>query len=303
MESVLEFGAKMKKIAATMALLTPFAGSVAEESVQEYAGKVTDLMITKTGSVLVGVNQDDDNILLCQEGSWPLIFQSGSPVGQNWLDFLMLARNTNQKIRVGYVPDNSARCEVEYVAATAADGYGDGSDPIGGEGDKLIETGVYGNIAMIGSNGLTQASYTASGYYRDDVPAAAFDGHTWSGKVNEDAGEKINRGLWLLPVEQGMDAWIQVNFGQKAKISGMRITLNEKASQLGRGPRDVVVQVSNDGENFVDHESFRLSNIADQTGNFNSAVEAKYLRLQILNNFGDGKYIEIDELELYQKQG
>jgi len=293
----------MKKIAATLALLTPFAGPAAEDPVQEYAGKVTDLMITKTGNVLVGVNQDDDNMLVCQEGDWPLIFQSGSDVGQNWLDFMMLARNTNQKIRIGYLPDHSNRCEVEYVAATAADGYGDGSDPIGGEDDKLIETGVYGNIALIDSNGLTPASFTASGYYRDDVPAAAFDGHTWSGKVNEDAGQQINRGLWLLRREQDTAAWIQVDFGQKANISGMRIILNEKASQLGRGPRDVVVQVSNDGENFADHESFRLSNIADQTGSFNSAVEARYLRLQILNNFGDANYIEIDELELYQKQG
>ncbi|ALS96978.1 hypothetical protein AT746_00905 [Lacimicrobium alkaliphilum] len=292
----------MKKIAATLALLTPIAGPAAEDSVQEYAGKVTDLMITKTGNVLVGVNQDDDNVLACQEGDWPLIFQSDSGVGQNWLDFLMLARNTNQKIRIGYLPAHSSRCAVEYVAATAADGYGDGSDPIGGEDDKLIETGIYGNIALIDSNGLTQASFTASSYYRDDVPAAAFDGHTWSDKVNEDAGQKINRGLWLLRREENKDAWIQVDFGQKANISGMRIILNEKASQLGRGPRDVVVQVSNDGENFADHESFRLSNIADQTGSFNSAIEARYLRLQILNNFGDANYIEIDELELYQKQ-
>lgn len=295
-----ENGDKMKKIAATLALLTPLAGPAAEDPAQEYAGKVTNLMITKTGNVLVGVNQDEDNMLVCQEGDWPLIFQSGSDVGQNWLDFLMLARNTNQKIRIGYLPDLSSRCEVEYVAATAADGYGDGSDPIGGEDDKLIETGVYGNIALLGSNGLTQASFSASGYYRDDVPAAAFDGHTWSGKVNGDAGQQINRGLWLLRKEQETEAWLQVDFGQKANISGMRIILNEKASQLGRGPRDVVVQVSNDGENFADHESFRLSNIADQTGNFNSAVEARYLRLQILNNFGDANYIEIDELELYQ---
>ncbi|WP_088329496.1 discoidin domain-containing protein [Lacimicrobium sp. SS2-24] len=292
----------MKKKAIPLALLMPLVGTNAQESMQEYAGNVTDLMITKSGSVLVGVKQTDDNNLLCEESDWPLAFDAGSGVGQHWLDFLMLARNTNQKIRIGYMPAESTRCDVEYVAATAADGYGDGSDPIGGEGDNLIETGVYGNVALIDSNGLSAASFSASGHYRDDVPAAAFDGYTWDNKVNEDAGQKINRGLWLFRIEEDTEAWIQVDFGHKVSISGMRLTLNEKASQLGRGPRDVVVQASNDGNNFVDHESFRLANIADQTGSFNSAIEARYIRLQILNNFGDANYIEIDELELYQKQ-
>ncbi|GAB3024323.1 discoidin domain-containing protein [Bowmanella dokdonensis] len=290
----------MRTLAAAMVLITPLLGQATEEVPTEYVGKITNLLISKSGAVMIGVNRDEDNPLDCQEGDWPVSFDMQDDHAQNWLDFLMLARNTNQTIRLGYGADSDAVCSLEYVAVMQGDGYAGGG--VGDEDGRLVETGALGNVALLGSNGLTETSFKASGHYLNDIVAAAFDGHTWTEKVNEDAGDRINRGLWLLSTAEDSKAWIQVDFGQKVKLAGLRFMLNEKATKLGRGPRDITVQVSNDGANFADHEAFRLAMVADQTGSFSSTVQARYLRVVIDSNHGDSRFVEIDELEVFQPQ-
>ena len=285
----------MKALVVALALL-PAVSQGAES--KEFVGKLNNLRIGKTGSILLGVKQDEENPLVCREGDWPIGFHLDQAYAQNWLDFLMLARSSNQTIRLGYLPDSSGLCELEYVAAMQGDGFGD----IGDEDDLLVETGALGNVALINSNGLTEESYIASGYYGSDVAAAAFDGHTFDQQINDDAGESIHRGLWLIKLDKDTPNWLQIDFGRKVKIAGMRVVLNQKSTDLGRGPRDVTLQVSNDGESYADHESFRLSRVADQTGSLASPVSARYFRLKVINNHGDRTFIEIDELELFQKQ-
>lgn len=288
----------MKALVTALALL-PSLVYAQEHSDKEFVGKVSNLRIAKSGSVLLGVKQvEEDEPISCREGDWPIGFELGDTYANNWLDFLMLARNTNQTVRLGYTPANGELCELQYVAAMQGDGFGG----IGDEGDKLVETGALGNVALIGSNGLTETSFKASGHYSSDVAAAAFDGYTFNEQINDDAGERINRGLWLIKRDADTPNWLQVDFGQKVKIAGLRVVLNQKSTDLGRSPRDITLQVSNDGDSFADHESFRLSRIADQTGSLESAVSARYFRLKVHNNYGDATFIEIDELELFQKQ-
>lgn len=271
----------------------------AQADTLEYRGKITDLAVGKSGIVRLGVEQSDEQRLQCKESEWPFTFSLNQPYADKWLDLLMLARNTHQTLRIGYLPTIDQSCELDYVAVRAEDGFGLGTG-IGEEGGRLIETGALGNVALIDTNGLTAASYKASGHYAGDVAAAAFDGHTWSEQINGDAGEKINRGLWLVRKEAGVTPYLQVDFGQKVKVAGLRVILNEKATELGRGPQEITLQASLDGESFADHEYFRLTKSPDQTGSLSSAIELKVLRLLIHSNFGDANFVEIDELEIYQ---
>ncbi|MDF2177956.1 discoidin domain-containing protein [Aliiglaciecola sp. CAU 1673] len=287
---------QMRPIAAGLTLAITLAAGAEP---QEYRGKITDLAVAKSGMVRLDVDQDEDNRLQCPDGDWPLEFSLEQAYTDKWLDFLMLARNTNQTVRIGYETATDKNCQVDYVAVRREDGFGNGTG-IGEEGGKLIETGALGNVALINTNGLTASSYSANSHYSGDVAAAAFDGHTWSEQVNADAGDKVNRGLWLVRKESGVTPYIQVDFGQKVKVSGLRVILNEKASELGRGPQEITIQASLDGESFANHEYFRLAKSPDQTGSLTSAIELKVLRLQIHSNFGDANFIEIDELEIYQ---
>ena len=82
------------------------------------------------------------------------------------------------------------------------------------------------------------------------------------------------------------------------KITGFRVVLNDQSRELGRGPEKVVLQVSSDGETFVDHESYLLSQVSDQIATLNTAVTARIARLKVVSNHGDS-YIEIDEFELF----
>lgn len=95
-----------------------------------------------------------------------------------------------------------------------------------------------------------------------------------------------------------MQYWIQVKFDSLVEVSGFRMLINNRSSELGRGARSITIEVSSDGENFTEHESFTLSKTIDQRANFSEKVELKYFRVKVNSNYGD-EYIEIDEIEIY----
>ncbi|MCO7188924.1 MULTISPECIES: fibrinogen-like YCDxxxxGGGW domain-containing protein [unclassified Pseudoalteromonas] len=157
-------------------------------------------------------------------------------------------------------------------------------------------TGQHGNIALIGTNGLTESSYTASQSYGLDSAAGAFDGYNSSSKINLDAGAKIKRGIWLSTYAQ--DHWLQVAFERQAYITSFRVFLYSGASDPGMGVKNVTLQVSQDNINYVDHESFSLAKSLDQLVTLTEPAIGKYIRLKITSTQGHS-YRAIGELEYY----
>ncbi|KZN31476.1 hypothetical protein N474_13735 [Pseudoalteromonas luteoviolacea CPMOR-2] len=157
-------------------------------------------------------------------------------------------------------------------------------------------SGQYGNIALIGTNGLTESSYSSSHNYAADSASGAFDGYNSSTKINADAAAKIKRGIWLTTLAQ--EHWLQVSFNSSAYITAFRVMLYSAASNPGMGVKDVTLQVSNDNVNFVDHESFSLVKSLDQTIELSQPAVGKFVRLKIHNTQGHS-YRVIGELEYF----
>jgi len=164
---------------------------------------------------------------------------------------------------------------------------------------KLETSGQYGNIALVGKNGLSALNYTASSTYSADSAAGAFDGYNYYGLINGDTSGKVNRGIWLSSSGLNTNQWLQVNFNKVVNVSGFRVVINSTVSPWGRLPKEVIVQTSNDGVNFTNHELFTLQNVLDQVMTLTSPTQTQYFRLFIKNNYGD-QFIQIDELEVIQ---
>ncbi|WDD98569.1 discoidin domain-containing protein [Thalassomonas actiniarum] len=296
----------MKFKMTSLALLVSLSVTAAETSIEEYIGKIANIYIGKSETVQVGIVAEEDKYLECQEGNWPLSFQLGQVYSDSWLDLVSTVNRTQETVRIGYTPDSESSCDIEYLALVQGDGIS-GVDPDDGSA-SLLRTGDYGNIALIGTNGLTESSYSVSDFYNNDVGAAAFDGFTYKEQINDEEGvEKLGRGFWMVKKELNTDHdpdfvepeyWLQVDFDGLVKITGFRVVLNDQSRQLGRGPEKVVLQVSSDGETFVDHESYLLSQVSDQIATLNTAVTARIVRLKVVTNHGD-TYIEVDEFELF----
>lgn len=157
-------------------------------------------------------------------------------------------------------------------------------------GDK---TGDSGNIALIGTNLLSDASYSASLTYTSDAPRAAFDGYVFGGvKVNNDGTAQLNRGTWI---SYGVPQWLQVDFGKKTMISGLAVKTS--ASYPARAPKDATLEVSDDGINFTAHESFNMAYGGGSVNLANPAI-GQFFRLKVTSTHGD-YYIQIGELEYY----
>lgn len=149
-------------------------------------------------------------------------------------------------------------------------------------------TGSNGNIALIGTNGLTTESYSASATFSLDAPAGAFDGHTYFSKINSDAGAKIARGMWgtFTPTE-----WVQVDFGKQTEMTGFSNIGSPSISVWL--PETVELQVSDDGVNFTSHGSFTANTVQTLT----TPVQGQYFRFVFTKNSGPN--IAVEEIEIY----
>ncbi len=292
----------MRQFTLLALFLIPFACVAAVPTV-EYAGQITNIHMSKSNEVKIGVRLPEEEILDCHGDDWPFYFNLGEAYSSSWLDLLLLANRTQDTIRIGYTPNSNSTCSIQYVAIMEQDGVlgGDEEDPITGD-PTLTRTGKYGNVALLGTNGLTAVSYEASHSYRQDGPEAAFDGFIYNESFNNHAEEMINRGLWLLSKtkeNKGQEYWLQVEFNKQVEITSFRIAINEQARRLGRLPKGVTIQISDDGINFFDHDALRLNNSRDQRALLTSKASLKFFRMRIDSNYGDTNYIEIDELELF----
>ncbi|WP_415913271.1 discoidin domain-containing protein [Neptuniibacter sp. QD37_11] len=170
----------------------------------------------------------------------------------------------------------------------------------------LLTVGPRNNVALLGVNGLTTSSYTASSTYTSDHPAGGFDGGQAHGAYT-DYGHVYgvqNRGVWNSAQNQQINAWLQVDFGpnKTVKLAGLNI-LNQSALDYAvayRMPKDVTVKVSDDGVNFSDVQSFtNLPQQALNVLNIASPVEARFVRLHVDANYG-GDITSIFELEIFE---
>lgn len=278
-----------------------YANESEENTITEYIGKITNVYMGKSNEVKIGLELNEDEDLDCINADWPLYFNSDTNYASNWLDFVLLVNRTRDIVRIGYTPNTDSNCEIEYLAIMDQDGVlGADTDSITGD-PSLTRTGEYGNIALINSNGLRSINYSSSHTYNADIAAAAFDGHILNENINDDSDELINRGIWLIkkdPDDTSAEYWLQAEFNALVKITSFRIMLNQRSVQMDRLPKEITIQVSNDGIDFIDFDAFKLNKAEDQRALLASPIELKYFRLLINSNYGDN-FIEIDELELF----
>lgn len=281
------------------ALLLCSGTSMAEQVTYQSIANV--LKLSDNGKVAIKLLiREDEGEITCSTGEYDFEFDLSSIVGQKWYDTLILSRTANSLIDFQY--DDSS-CTLSAITLPKL--YRAGND-VGNEtpDGKLAETGEHGNVALIKSNGLTDASYQSSSFYGQDSHVGAFDGYLYKEKINEDADTKLGRGIWMTKRidsdNKVVTPWIQVDFGKEVTLSGMRTMINKKSMALGRSPRNIVLLTSEDGKDFTQFESYRLGLREVVDTSFSSAVTSRFIRMQIDSNYGDNNFIEIDEWELSQ---
>jgi hypothetical protein len=161
----------------------------------------------------------------------------------------------------------------------------------------LVETGPRGTISLRGTNGLTSSSYLSKTDFMNSTAERAFNGlDTNKTVINSEYDVLDSDGYWLSG-SYSFNQWIQVDFGQDVNIARFAIL---KISSSGNLPRDTIVQTSNDGVNWANHqEAAFLEVLGWQTVTLDDPIITRFFRLHILNNHGADR-VQIDELEIYQ---
>lgn len=276
----------------TCILVSLFACS-ANTHAESVEGVPNNVMFHKDGNISIRMFFDEPTDIPCAGDSHHFTTESSSDALR---EVVLHARQALQLITVHYTTDD---CYIQSIELSNL--YNDGGSTDNG---PLQETGINGNVALVGTNGLTRDSYTASNHYRNDEPAAAFDGHDISEKQNEDAIDKINRGIWLAKREsddgEKLDVWIQIDFGKPVRISAGTIHVNERSVSFGHSPKNMSITVSNDGENYTPVADLTLPMQSLNNFEFQRPVTARYYRFKATTNYGSKTFVQIDEIELYQ---
>ena len=225
-------------------------------------------------------------------------FDITASYAQVWLDMIKTSTVTHRHLSFTF---DDETCQLTQLALTPIfDDAGNGGLPSG----PLQETGLYGNVALIGTNNITEANITSSDHYRNDTPQGAFDGYVFTEQFNEDSQGQINRGMWLTPSkdENGKKQypWVEVDFGMAVEIAGAGFFINPRSLELGRLPRNVTLMISQDGVDYEEAFTGTLAKAENNVMSFPSKVTAQYFRLSFNGNFGDKTFLELDEIELYQ---
>ena len=272
----------------------------------DYESIVNTMRINAQGKVQFSVLlREEDDEILCDDEGYHFNFLLDNNVMDKWYDTLVLARSANSLLNFQYDHLGGSDCELQAITMPLL--YQRGETP--GEepgGEKLRTTGNYGNVALVGTNGLSADSYSSNTFYGQDAPEAAFDGYVYTEKTNQDAADKVGRGIWLVKKEYQdgrlVSPWLQIDFGKEVSLIGTRIFVNKKSLELGRSPRNVTILTSTDGQEFTKYESFVLSLKEVSSTPFSAPLKSRYFRLFIESNYGDDTFIEVDEWELYQEE-
>jgi hypothetical protein len=168
------------------------------------------------------------------------------------------------------------------------------------------ETGTYGNIALIGTNGITEASVTGNSRTRNSslVPITTlFDGYIDDDiRVNNSAVEAIGRG-WFGSIENSINRCFLLDLGHEASISGFRL-LNKKENYTDLNVRNIRIESSVDGTpgSFTTVGSFTLTKVGD-TGviSITTPFTSRYFIFHVVSSY-HSVYFDIGELEIFQTQ-
>jgi len=86
------------------------------------------------------------------------------------------------------------------------------------------------NIALIGTNGLTVSSYTASTTYSGETVSALFDGYTGGNgaqtKINPDANLPVGHSYWVASKYGVANQWISIDFGNTVDVSQLKLMVD-----------------------------------------------------------------------------
>ncbi len=163
---------------------------------------------------------------------------------------------------------------------------------------ELRETGPRGTISLRGTNGLTSSSYSAKTTYKSKSAAdRAFNGpDSYKRVINSEYDILDLNGQWVSNSTTSNE-WIQVDFGQEVNITGCAIHM---VGEVKGDVRDTIVQISNDGVNWVNHQEATFLNASGwHSITLNRPVITRFFRLHILDPHG-ANLILIYELEIYQ---
>jgi hypothetical protein len=167
------------------------------------------------------------------------------------------------------------------------------------------ETGDFGNIAMIGTNGIAMSSVTT-----DTRPWSSsfnngglFDGYQSGIKINSQATSRYRSGNYHTRPGYGTDNYFSIDLGRDASISGFRI-LSHTENNTENNARDIRIKSSVDGTHgsFTTEESFTLPQVAD-TGVVSMATPftSRYFRFYVVDSYNLG-YLAFGEIEVFQTQ-
>ncbi len=263
---------------------------------ETYKSIANEIVIDDQNKISISMLKMDseDEIDCLEEG---LTFDLQEPFSEVWLDSIFLSRQSQQLLEFTY---SSSDCELTSVKMLPIFTSGGG---VVGAG-PLEESGLNGNVALIGTNGITSESISSGEYYNRDEPAAAFDGYIYSQQANEDSEGKIARGIWLTKqwdsANQRVKPWVQMDFGTVVELSGIGVFINAQSQGLGRLPRYLSLYMSENGQDFELVYEATLQNQESNSLQFPSKIEGRLFKLEFNYNFGDGNYIEVDEIEFYQ---
>ncbi|MFK7780210.1 MAG: discoidin domain-containing protein [Candidatus Gracilibacteria bacterium] len=154
-------------------------------------------------------------------------------------------------------------------------------------------------VSLLGTNNLITASYTASSLLSSYSVAGAFDGFRRNATEPflSVPGFISLEGAWTSDAGLNTNQWLTIQFNQPTVITNFSVY--PKSGQISRFPKNIKIQYSNDGINFTDHQSFTL--IAGENIDVDLLISTPsviYVRLFMLDNFGDASYLQLDEFVL-----
>lgn len=172
--------------------------------------------------------------------------------------------------------------------------------------DASQPTTPAGNVSLLGTYNLTPASFTASSTYPDGAdalyePAGAFDGYKFSSTVKVSGanppGGPYGYGTWTSASGSYQNQWLRVEFSKPTKVSGF--DLYAKSGFTTRLPKNITIQVSADGANYVNHEAVVATESLVQTITLtNPTPYVRYFRFYMHNTQSATDYLQLDEVLL-----
>jgi len=153
------------------------------------------------------------------------------------------------------------------------------------------------NLILIGTNGITAGSFTASSTYSADHVSGIADGFGYYDSIVPGKGAKIARGIW---VSDGSPAneWISIDLGKITTFSRARLITEVSSVWFPYLPKELSIQTSIDGITFNNVKSFVGEEKQINDFDLDESLSTRYVRFFFSNNLG-GVDIQISEIELY----